>query len=319
MPDSSLIAERTFDSAREFLEALRPINPPWTPEDAPPGAACPWLFRGQANAAWSLVPNVWRADGGGPDPLADLRRRHHEDIVRLVDERRPQDATQFEGLDPARILDLCEAVHAEFMAVVDYADLADELGLMVPDYEDLQSRRHEFLHRVLDRGELVPNQAFAIAQHHGVPTRLLDWTHKPLAAAFFAADAARAEPADSALAVYAMDLRVLEEGSPIEKLLVPRHVSAFMHAQAALLTWCRGGERHFVQHGRWPTYEEVLRGEAMAPLVQGCDGPVLVKYTLPRGQAEELLRLLLIERVSRAHLMPTYDNVTRTMRMRWRW
>lgn len=311
MPDA-LIAERSFDSAREFLEALRPVNAPWSP--ATNGAA-PWLFRGQANAAWSLVPNVWRE---GPDPLDVLRDRYREAVGQELAKRRPQEGTAFERMPGERLLELCTQVFAEYVAVQDYAELADELGLMVPDYAGLQAGREEVLRQVLEAGEFVPNQAFAIAQHHGVPTRLLDWTHKPLAAAFFAADAARDEPADSAIAVYAMNTRVFGADSPIQKLLVPRHVSAFMHAQAALLTWCRGGERFFVEHGRWPTYEEVLRDEAMGAILREGGSPVLYKHTLPRQEADELLRLLLIERVSRAHLMPTYDNVMATVQMKWR-
>ena len=45
------------------------------------------------------------------------------------------------------------------------------------------------------------NVAAAIAQHHGLATRLLDWTRNPFYAAFFATENLNGSPVD--IAVYA--------------------------------------------------------------------------------------------------------------------
>ncbi len=45
---------------------------------------------------------------------------------------------------------------------------------------------------------------------------------------------------------------------------------------------------------------------------------VIHKLVLPAKEVGELLRLLWAEGVSRAHLMPTYDNVTKSLIAKWK-
>ena len=46
-----------FDTAANFLAALRRSNSLWLPKN---DWDCLWLFRGQEREGWSLVPRVWR-------------------------------------------------------------------------------------------------------------------------------------------------------------------------------------------------------------------------------------------------------------------
>jgi hypothetical protein len=83
-----------------------------------------------------------------------------------------------------------------------------------------------------------------LAQHHGVPTRLLDWTTNPLVALYFAVENSVRETArktDAAVYVMRQHDHVVHHGfDPLEVndvlLVVPKTISPRVFAQSALLT-----------------------------------------------------------------------------------
>lgn len=87
-----------------------------------------------------------------------------------------------------------------------------------------------------DEWELI-----AVAQHHGLPTRLLDWTRNPLVAAYFAVENKYA--GDSAIYVLKGYDAISEEGRMVDPLehtevvkYAPPHMTERIVAQAGIFT-----------------------------------------------------------------------------------
>ena len=129
-------------SAKCFLRELDETHERWGDER--------WVFRGQNDAKWELIPSLFR----------------------IWDESKP--------------------VSYELDLIDSFIQFSNVVKLDIPnntlDYVHRTGKKNTVRDFVNGVSYDFSHVVFAIAQHYGVPTRLLDFSHSPLVAAFFAAD-----------------------------------------------------------------------------------------------------------------------------------
>jgi hypothetical protein len=213
----------------------------------------------------------------------------------------------------------------EMIAIKTFHSVAEEQGLDIPSfplghnnsenwYWDRIWMKSDYLFDKLIADGLL--QIMALAQHHGIPTRLLDWSRDPRIAAYFAADDVEAEAGDRSehLAVWAVNTQIFNQAG-INPLTVPRFRNAYLHAQEALFTYQRLGEtvNWYVEHKTLPSLLDLKD-----KYLYDCDEPPFIQVKLPQSEADDLLSLLYRENITKARLMPTFDSVAHTSKTLWR-
>lgn len=335
--------QHNFTSAHNFLAALRLSNPEWWVHH--PAGVVPdpqwqreWIFRGQGSAKWELLPAAWRKNPSNESetPLDRLKRQIIE-TTEFVDKFEREYGNVLFFREPPEEGELPEETQkwilthrryamlqafAEVLLVNEFIALTDELGFSVSPL-NVWTRSLRFISnyynlcfpegkRLLDMSEYASQEerfrfwshtAIALAQHHGITTRLLDWTRNPITAAFFAASEKSDRESDDQIVVYAFHKEMLTEH--IRCIEVPSSNNDFLRAQSGLFTVDLQAENLLLKNGHYPSLEESvkrLRGN-----YKSYHYPQ--KLTLSVSEAPELMRLLWLERVTHAHLMPTLDHV----------
>ncbi len=265
------------DTAEDLLEALTATHFHW--REAPAA----WIFRGQANADWELHAKAVRKPDAFKEYAIDGDASHWSTRKNMLES----------------VLD-------------DFRKRLDQSGIVIPSRSPVILQKVERSYGA--HPDLTAFPLMALAQHHGLPTTLLDWTKRAKVAAYFATlDATNNAPnKGDCLAIWALrsgvDGDLIPFACGLELYQAPGGTNPNLRAQAGVFTLLS-------------TEGDISLRELLVHLSAqpGPQPPILRRLTLPTTEAPKLLRLLSYEGIDGASMFPGADGVVRAMREVARW
>ena len=332
-----------YGSSDKFLSKLNPLNLDWYDNGDTKNH---WVFRGHSSADYELLPGIYRESSLTQvddyiNNFTNCSIVNTENLSSLseyiINRCRNSADNQCEKIE-ARLTEIIKVLFFEINKLERFLIESNNVGLHVPTLkvfkeQNIETRSVDYLYHQINsyiklflrmakyppQNHLLVNyepflefdfpEAVALAQHHGVPTRYLDWSWNPYVAAFFAANGS--DNKSEKICVWALNTKALNgiyRAKGVVKLhkKLSRNGLEFLHNQKGLFTDMLGAESYYYFHGKWPTLGEYLDLSKQ--------GEALQRIDLDSSEAKNVLDYLDNVGINLHSLMPTYDNIGKLLR-----
>ncbi|WP_145047845.1 FRG domain-containing protein [Paenibacillus xylanexedens] len=308
IPYEQIVREVHIRSAKEMFEILSPFNDTYNLLNNK------FIFRGVASTKHSLIPTALRVENF--DYIKNFSK------IRIEEEK----DYNFEYYQRA----------FEYEMLYDFFVKSDNNGLKIPHVEAIRDSiglfyknthivRKEWLNK--DFHELA-----ALAQHYGLPTRLLDWSSDPFVSLYFASVNAlkQNKDHDDHMVLWAFNRsqfefkNIFNAFTKLEIINPPYGGNDNLRSQKGILTYWRGenlenlerGGHHIIKIDRRPLDE--LLHESLSENEAYLDSPFILfhKILIPNKEATNLFLALDKMNYNAARLFPGFDGIVLSMKDR---
>ena len=252
------------NTAEELWENLNPLNEQNYPKTSK------YIFRGQANSYWGLKPSIFRNI-----PETNIEKQASRQLF------------------------------YEWNLLKNFIEFCNSIGLPIPNdsYEFRNQYFDEtktyFPQTVIKNQSLFMNdnllELIALAQHSGVPTRLLDWSYDSYVAAFFAASSAidLKDNPHTHFAIWAFDTIGAYDKEKLKVITLPYAYNPNMRSQKGCFTY-------------WE--QDLIRGKEISiKNMEEIKGLPLKKFKVPISEAKKILNFCDKHGINHATIFPNYE------------
>lgn len=275
-----------------------------------------YIFRGLKSAAYDLIPSILRhklsAENVGDSKKVMLSGEDIEDsefILRII----------------------------EYYYLCGFFKICDENGLRLPNVDLI--RKHLFSKTQNNMQSVIGNEwipyelieLFALAQHYGMETRLLDWTTSIDIAIYFAVhkepdiiEGGNVTEDSQYVAIWALDYSIENKIQQLKVVRPPFYGNPNLAAQRGLFTYWDNRIIEIPSYGETTakyieqikknkidrTPLDILLANELSRI--GYSSAVMYKLMIPRRDKKELWNYLKKKKVSSASLFPGYAGVVRS-------